>query len=142
MFLSWLAILGWTFLLLIAFIIIFFILMAQGIIKRTDATVRIEHFIEDSIGLIFKIFFHKLGGGILAKEIEENRLKFKCTHCGYPDDVDREFCLSCNRNAEGFYIEQVLPYKCNFCFNKFSKPFTYCPKCNKNAKGIYENGSS
>ncbi len=121
-------------------IILFFILLSNNVIKRTDFTVKIEHFIESSIGFILRIFLPGFGG-VIAKEIENNKLKLKCKHCGYIDDVNRQFCLNCNRDDDGFYVEHVLPYKCKYCFNKFSKPFKYCPKCSKNEKGKYENGS-
>jgi hypothetical protein len=114
--------------------------MAEGIIKRTDSTVRIEHFIEEFIGGFFKAFVPKIGGAV-ASGIADNKLKFQCKHCGYFDDIKRQFCLSCSKNSDGFYIEDVLPYKCNYCFNKFTKPFKYCPKCSKNEKGKHENGS-
>src|SRR3954465_12228653 len=126
-------ILGSIFLAVFVFIITFFILMAEGVLRRTDKTVRIERIIEDLIGGITRLFLH--GNGVLAKQIEASRLKFKCSYCSYLDDVDREYCLNCLRNKDGLTIEQTKPYKCTHCHSRFEEQFRYCPKCSKNEKG-------
>jgi hypothetical protein len=129
---------GGSLLFIFILVIGFFILMAQGIIRRTDTTVKIEKTIEDLIGGFFRIFLSKLGGSYVASQIENNQLKFKCIHCGYLDDINRQFCPNCCKNDDGFYIENVLPYKCKHCFNRSEHHFEYCPKCKKNNEGHFK----
>lgn len=136
---SYWSVIGWSFLSIIVLTILFFILMAEKVIKRTDRTVRIERFIEAFIGFFLRFFFWK-AGNLAASGIENSHLKFRCRHCGYSDDVKRNFCLNCLKDEDGFYVEHVLPFQCKHCFSRFSKSITHCEKCDKNQNEV--KGSS
>ena len=127
--------LGWVFLVIAIVVVVFFILMAEKIIKRTDTTVKIERAIEDTIGYLLKFILHGIGG-LVSKQIENSRLKFICKYCGYTDDVKREFCLNCSKDSSGVSHEEKFPFKCRYCHKRFDKAFKYCPSCKKSPRGV------
>lgn len=106
--------------------------MAEKIIKRTDATVKIEKGLTTIIGYFLTVFTKGKASGLA----ETTHLHFLCSHCGYPDEVEREFCSNCNKNTDGFAIEIVKPFQCKFCFTRQKEKFSFCPKCNKHANEV------
>ncbi|MBL7882500.1 MAG: hypothetical protein JNL69_00410 [Bacteroidia bacterium] len=128
-------ILGWGFLVIFFMVVLFFILMAEKVIKRTETTIKIERFLETMIGSSFNIILHGLGR-LVSKQIENSRLKFICKYCGYADDVQREFRINCSKDASGISYEDKFPFKCRHCHKRFDKAFKYCPSCKKSNSGL------
>lgn len=129
---------GWVIILITVLLTTLFILLSYNKIDRTPTIAKIERYLEK----FFRGFLHVAGGVGTSVALSSDNAEYRCKHCGYLDSVNSQFCLSCKKDDNGSYAEQVISYKCNFCFNTFSTNSKYCPKCARDNKGKYKGGIS